>query len=221
MRLGALSLAIFLLLSVASGMTLSSSATAPTQDLPPGSALTVQEIESAISLAKTEKVEPYQLSKRTTLGIKNDIFGYVYTPFIRVALTARVAFDAYRPFGPSDVPPQAVLPVIQIQSFSGEGPLGRVEPEHIVILRGRGTSDVIQPTSTNRAGTILAMPEVISPGPWLRANVRGDGFIATFPLSALEEGHEILLIYTEQQYGLGAGIKRLERKFKVEKIKWR
>src|SRR6266536_1854511 len=73
----------------------------PIQVTRDGSSLTGEEIESAIALAKANKAEPYQLSVRTALGLEKFSFGYVVTPYMRVALAARYAFSGYKRFSAS------------------------------------------------------------------------------------------------------------------------
>jgi hypothetical protein len=176
-----------------------------------GLAIDESDVQAAIDLARKQRVKPYDL--RVSL----EAVGYVYTPFIRVALAAQAAFDANKPFTPSDVSPEMLAPVVLIQAprywhhWSGveteyyTSPGGTVEltPQDVVVLEGSGAV-ARQPIATS------------GPEPWFQADDVGyRAVVFVFPLAVMSTGNEILIVYQEEPR------ERIECRFRVDLRKWR
>src|SRR5689334_24655473 len=78
--------------------------------------LSPQDLRAAIAWGTSGEPAPYPLHHRSPDPAKVNpvIVGVVYTPFVRVALAARQAHDAFRDFGEQDVTPLIVEPLAYV-----------------------------------------------------------------------------------------------------------
>jgi len=75
-----------------------------------------QDVRAAIAWGNSGEPAPYPLHHRSYDPAKENsvIVGVVYTPFVRVALAAKQAHDAFRDFGEEDVTPSIVEPLAYV-----------------------------------------------------------------------------------------------------------
>ena len=156
-----------------------------------------EEIVSAIALGQEGNPKPYQAtySGAYTAGV-------VYTPFIRIAVAARLARQAGRHFGIDDVQPWMASPEVWValRWFPRDAPgysadlvaQATAEHQHPVVQmvpKGFGPKDVdaVDPLWTKGPDALAAL----GPPPF-------DDIVAVaaFPREALEPGRDIIVYYT-------------------------
>src|SRR4051794_33002853 len=78
--------------------------------------LSLQDVRAAIASGNSGEPAPYPLHYRSPDPAKENpvIVGVVYTPFVRVALAAKQAHDAFREFAEEDVTPSIVEPLAYV-----------------------------------------------------------------------------------------------------------
>jgi hypothetical protein len=78
--------------------------------------LSPQDVRAAIAWGNSGEAAPYPLHHRSPDPAKVNpvIVGVIYTPFVRVALAAKQAHDAFRDFGEQDVTPSIVEPLAYV-----------------------------------------------------------------------------------------------------------
>jgi hypothetical protein len=112
-------------------------------------ALTKEQIAGAIAdgLSKRE-LRPYRIGKRASL-IRSAMameLGLAYTPYLRVALAARAARDAYKPFDANSVTPEMVDPLVYVdvppqELVGARNPLEKYIDVETVLVMPKGARD--------------------------------------------------------------------------------
>ena len=77
--------------------------------------LTASDVDAAIRLGETGQPAPYLLhNKQREDTVNNGVMAVVYTPFIRIALAAKVAWDSGRHLERDNIPSELAEPVVYI-----------------------------------------------------------------------------------------------------------
>ena len=126
-------------------------------------------------------------------------FGAVYTPFIRVALLARRAADAGKPFSAADIPPEIQESLTYVAALPWErtdvtGPDRLVDVDYVIIT---------PPGSTDRAQIIQPVwvkPDTSQLRGLLGPAVPERAMLAAFPSSAIQAGKEFVIVYGGSVY---------------------
>jgi len=191
-----------------------------------------RDIDEAIQLASRKDPKPYAFSQRFMFGLEKADLVRLYTPFIRVARTARARLELYRPFSAADVTPELLEPVLVVEVLGygveignriGEGTF--FTPEHVVLSTSAGP--VLQPLWTS-SGTRMtqwtseAVRELVAkagenqpgtgPLDYLFPDDRSQ-LVVAFPMDVLRAGNEIVVIWGKQER-YGSTTSRTEQRFK-------
>jgi hypothetical protein len=126
-------------------------------------------------------------------------FGAVYTPFVRVAMLARKAADAGKPFGPADIPAEINDSLTYVTALPWErteetGP-DRLVDTIFVILTPPGSTDraqIVQPVWVKPDTTQLR--SILGPAVPERA------MLAAFAPGAIQAGKEFVIVYAGTVY---------------------
>lgn len=196
-------------------------------------AMSVREIEEAIQFASKKEPKPYAFSQRFLFGLEKADLVRVYTPFMRVARTARRHLAIYQSFTAPDVAPELVEPILVVEVLGygvemgpriGEGTF--FTAEHVLISRSGGT--VLQPLWTSSGmkmtrWTADAVGDLIatkgsetgsnrSPLTYLFPDDRSQ-LVAAFPMDVLKAGNEVVVIWAKKER-YGSTTTRTEQRFK-------
>ena len=122
------------------------------------------------------------------------------TPYLRVAIAAKEAKKAYKPFAEANVTPEMKAPVVQMICHASPvmGNLlteGVSSVENIVILPRDGGGTPIQPTVSKTISDPLRNK--------LGNTYEASGMIAIFPLDVLRAENQVHVIFTRKIYPKG------------------
>jgi len=150
-------------------------------------------VNEAIRLGLSQKVRPYALANKF-MGVSGGDEGSFTTPFLRVQIAASDAKKKFMVFGPSDVTEEMLAPVLIVTVYPIFGEKfsdTHRSAEHVVIKKQKSNdpADAIQPTTIK--------PYDVTQGTAGGGTITKQGLVATFPLNALKEGYEFLLIYEQ------------------------
>ncbi len=161
------------------------------------SPMSQEEVLKAIALGRYGNPKPYE----ATLNGWHAGAGVVYTPFVRVAMAARLARDTKRPFGLEDVRPWMSSPEVWValRWYPRDAPgryadlVEQAKAEHqrpVVML---GPSGFGPKQLDGRDPLWSKGPEALAPlGPLPFEDIIA---VAAFPREALVPGHDIVVYY--------------------------
>jgi hypothetical protein len=171
-------------------------------------ALTPEEIRKAIAHGASKDDIGFRLKA------KAQPIGVLLTPFDRVALAARSAKKAYKPFTEADVTPEMAAEAVV---FAEPGRIhntrffGNVET---VVIMPKGSKEVaaaIHPIHSDELTTEYSNA--------FGAVTEGKGMAAYFPADALRDGYEVRVIYDRKIGSMMIGCTECSAEIKMEKIR--
>jgi hypothetical protein len=149
-------------------------------------------IEEAIRTGERGRIADTGLY-RGAFGVMGDLrVGFYSTPYLRVALAARLAKRDYRTFTPADVTPDMLVPELHIYAFPQVAGAEVSNVTAVVVTPRKGTPD----QKRDRAIHPLRVEPLTTQ--WANlfgAKFEGQGRIAAFPLSVLSEQNEVHVVY--------------------------
>lgn len=158
--------------------------------------MTPERIKEAIAAAASEpKAVP------TAYGIMADgVFVGVYsTPFSRVVAAARAAKKKFKPFAETDVVPEMLAPEVRVYASSRKPTSGAYDRDiasvEAVVILPKGAKDPSQAIQPIRTEEVTDEYKNMLGGEWT-----GKSMMAAFPLDALQEGREILVVYDRKVF---------------------
>lgn len=138
----------------------------------------------------------YPLATTGTFGTEKFGRGCFTTPYSRVALAAREARERYQAFSADQVTPEMIAPELEVIAIPQktfvfgrgmEGPPASVKAVVVIPTKSKDRSQAILP--------LRQEPTLERYSNMLGATWEAAGMVATFPLSALSEKHEIRFVY--------------------------
>ena len=133
-------------------------------------------------------------------------FGAVYTPFVRIAILARKAADAGKPFGPADIPAEIQDGLTYVAALPWErtdvtGPDRLVDPIFVIVT---------PPGSTDRAQVV--QPVWVKPETTYLRNILGSAvperaMLAAFSPGSIQAGKEFVIVYAGTVYAQRVAIR--------------
>ena len=176
----------------------------------PARTLTPGDIDEAIEWGTHGNPAPYQLHHKGRAGIAREqrnpvIVGIVYAPFVRVALMAKAAHDAFRELTRDDIPADVLQPVMYVAYrwyCCVDAEHGNRFDWHPLTPPSNYQIVVPDTYTARRVKADVASPLWISRDVSMLAKLGGESpysdvvLVAAYPITALSAGREFIM-YTE------------------------
>ncbi len=163
--------------------------------------MSAAEIAAAIQDGQSKKeLKPYRIGRRAKLIRSAMAFelGQAYTPYLRIALAARAARDAYKTFTEADVTPDMTEPLVYVQVPPQERPgaktpLDKYIDVETVLVMPKGSKDpaqAIRPVWLKESVSVFTN--------LFGAQWQSRGMVAAFPIEVLMQAYEVIAIYKDK-----------------------
>lgn len=159
----------------------------------------------------------YKIQERTIWG-DGPALGFFTTPYSRVALAAALARKHRTSFTTADVTPDMLRPELHVYAASQAiyGNRNRIAHVEAVVVRPYQSKDASASVQPMRTEDVTA-----EQWPVMGAAAKGRNVMAVFPLSVLNEGNEIRVVFDRHVPG-SSGIKGCTEcgvRFALEKVR--